>query len=421
MQQLFPCPRCGSQNVIGQRFCAGCGESFQYSCARCHGLVDPASRFCTNCGAMLHLYAQQQGQPRTASQHYQQQQGYYTHRQQPVQPKEGSFAYQQWPYTQEVERPKQKRTSPALMGLLSLIAIVFLIGGSLVALREPRPSTQTTPEYTQQQEPTPTTQTSAEDIQEQWPQYPTQTGLEGIKQYENKQPPVMGSYGNTAYIINNSSAKDVSFATLKSFILKDATSEEPYVVGAADCVDFAEEVHNNAEQAGIKAAFVCVLFTDEEIGHTLNAFMTTDRGLVYIDCTGQGLKSINFTTLKGEKISLQDKPDPGQYDKIAYMKKGMQFGAISIDKAESLDYSFYLAYARECENLDAMLDDYNNEVDAFNRALGGRYFLAEPEYSQFKAWEAEINEKKQAILELADKLGAPFEPLGIVEDIEIYW
>ena len=43
-----------------------------------------------------------------------------------------------------------------------------------------------------------------------------------------------------------------------------------------------------------RAAFVAVLFSDNEAGHALNAFRTTDRGLVYVDCTGRGFESLTF-------------------------------------------------------------------------------------------------------------------------------
>jgi hypothetical protein len=55
-------------------------------------------------------------------------------------------------------------------------------------------------------------------------------------------------------------------------------------------------LHNNAEKAGIRCAYVSldmVGYSDpynlgiaSDAGHACNAFETTDRGLVYIDCTG---------------------------------------------------------------------------------------------------------------------------------------
>jgi hypothetical protein len=341
-----------------------------YQCPQCGAPVAFGVRFCGSCGLQLNWQTQQTQPP-------------------PV--------YQQF----QQPRKESKKTSPSLIGCLAFIVIAFLIGGAIFAFREPSSTTPTPPEF--------------------------------IQQYENRQPLVLGSHNNTAHLSNNPDASDVSFAELKTFILDDATSEKPYKEGVADCVDFAEQVHNNAERAGIEAAFVCCNFVGEETGHALNAFKTTDRGLVYIDCTGQRLKFktliiptevLAFMGTEGEskEVVLPDKPSPGQYDKVAYIEKDKQFGCISIEKAASLDYSFYIGYTQDWQKLDGMIDEFNNEVDAFNQALGGRTALAEPEYSQFKAWEAKIEDKKQMILELADELGDGwFEPLGIVETVEIYW
>jgi hypothetical protein len=58
------------------------------------------------------------------------------------------------------------------------------------------------------------------------------------------------------------------------------------------CADYAERLHNNAEKAGIRAAYVIVEFSTNQTfaspfgsSHALNAFRTTDRGLVFVDVT----------------------------------------------------------------------------------------------------------------------------------------
>jgi hypothetical protein len=277
-----------------------------------------------------------------------------------------------------------------------MVGIALLVGGILVANSVLQKAPPTAPPATSQ--PTDTSPAPAETL----PEY--------IQQYENRQPPVRKSSGEWVHLSNNVGAKDVSFAELRSFILEDDTDEGTYFETVRICGDFAEQLHNNAERAGIKAAFVGVNFVGEEIGHALNAFKTTDRGLVYIDCTGM------TAYLKLKSFMKQDKNKP-QYDTVAYIEKGKQYGTINIDKAESLDYGFYVEYAQNCQK---MVDDFRNEADAFNRALdralGGRTTLAEPEYSKFKAWEAELIKKERTL----DELGL-FKPLGIIETVKIYW
>jgi hypothetical protein len=135
-------------------------------------------------------------------------------------------------------------------------------------------------------------------------------------------------YGSFIILINNKDAKNPTYAELLSFLQPDKTDEFLYqyslplfssYYGEAEdkidlnrvkhiidgtekpnppmiCADFAERLHNNAELAGIRCAYVSldmVGYTDpqnlgiaSDSGHACDAFETTDRGLVYIDCTG---------------------------------------------------------------------------------------------------------------------------------------
>lgn len=93
------------------------------------------------------------------------------------------------------------------------------------------------------------------------------------------QPPFIG-----ADIVNYDSARNPTWSQLRDFLLKDKTDGKVYVPGVYMCGDYARDVHNNAERAGIRAAYVAVDLPGTD--HALNAFKTTDRGLVFIDCTG---------------------------------------------------------------------------------------------------------------------------------------
>jgi hypothetical protein len=97
--------------------------------------------------------------------------------------------------------------------------------------------------------------------------------------YSDVQPPFVG-----ADIVDYETATNPTWAQLLGFLQNDKTDQKAYVPGIYMCGDFARDVHNNAERAGIRAAYVAVEFTD--VYHALNAFKTTDRGLVFIDCSG---------------------------------------------------------------------------------------------------------------------------------------
>lgn len=137
-----------------------------------------------------------------------------------------------------------------------------------------------------------------------------------------------GCYGEFIVLINNESAQDPTYKELLAFLKADDTDKYHYsylfpvasfyygdaedkidmehltdiVEGRASpsdpgiCADFAERLHNNAELAGIRAGYVSIDLEGypdsqgygipSDTGHALNVFETTDRGRVFIDCTG---------------------------------------------------------------------------------------------------------------------------------------
>lgn len=304
----------------------------------------------------------------------------------------------------------------ALFGLL--VGIMLIIGGLVFAANSGltgtdfnNPSTPSEPGNTS---PLPAEKPASEPEKikpgsEMLPEY--------VQEFTDVQPLIAKAAGGIVNLINNPDAKNVSFVELKSFILKDDTDEEPYELGVRTCVDFSETLHNNAEQAGIKTAFVGIRFMNEEIGHTLNAFKTTDRGFIFIDCTGEGIKPFTYNEW------LREQKYPAELDKIAYIEFGKEYGTVSIDKAESLQYSFYVEYVQDWQKCADLLEDYNKEVKEYNNEIRGKiYYEGSPELASIKAWEAELKEKERIIDNLAEKLGnCLFEPLGIVESVKLYW
>lgn len=143
---------------------------------------------------------------------------------------------------------------------------------------------------------------------------------------------------------DNRLATDPTYAQLLAFLKSDTTETNPYTGGIYAaipcppdkldvlnklnqqgntdrpkiCIEYAELLHNNAEAAGIKAGIV--LCTD----HAINAFQTTDRGLILIDDTGfiwsfNGVDAV-ATVLPNKQITLEPlwPEDKLKYSSINY-------------------------------------------------------------------------------------------------------
>jgi hypothetical protein len=192
---------------------------------------------------------------------------------------------------------------------------------------------------------------------------------------------------------------------LLAFIKADTTDARKYVAsgpGAFVCADFAEAVHNNAESAGIRAGWVGLAFQGTKEGHALNAFETTDKGLIYIDCTTSGSPG---NLAKGLN----------NWDTIAYIETDKTYGVLPIDRvvAEAaeydiyaLQYRFYEDCARAWLEYTAQLNAFNDEVDRFNRETSGRrYNPGSPEGQRILAWQDELKTKETALELLKAKTG----------------
>ena len=133
---------------------------------------------------------------------------------------------------------------------------------------------------------------------------------------------VAGGDGEPIELTDNPNATDPTYAELLAFLEADQTDKYSYIVGppkvAYICADFARDVHNNAEAAGIRAAWVGIDLESQAEGHALNAFQTTDRGLVFIDCTGVGL--------------WDETGDRTCWDRRAYVETGQPYAVAYIDR-----------------------------------------------------------------------------------------
>lgn len=65
------------------------------------------------------------------------------------------------------------------------------------------------------------------------------------------------------------------------FLAGDETDSKPYIIGEYVCNDFAAQLDNNAEAAGIRAAYVRI--RSKNWWHAVVAFETLDRGIIFIE------------------------------------------------------------------------------------------------------------------------------------------
>ena len=275
--------------------------------------------------------------------------------------------------------------------------------------------------------------------------------IPGLTEFFNPNPnvteqtlPYVKASGLRVCLVNYKNATDPTWDELISFLESDDTDEQPYIEDLFVCADFAEMLHNNAEESGIKALYVGVDFIVGE-GHALNAFNTTDKGLVYVDCTR------GFSTPITAELTDSEGRKECEHDKIAYVVEGEEYGLVSIDKATSPEYWFYEDYKQEWEEYDRELETYNSDVEVYNndvkaykrdgeayeRAVGGRTYISDHEeyerlnkmYNELKARKNELdihgNEldaRRERLDERQEDLGNyRWESLGVVTNVEVYW
>jgi hypothetical protein len=239
---------------------------------------------------------------------------------------------------------------------------------------------------------------------------------------------LIGGDSEPIILIDNPEAVNPTYAELVAFIEQDTTDanhyrEAPPLI-AYVCADFAEDVHNNAEAAGIRAASVSIDFEGGGDGHALNAFDTVDLGLIYIDCTGQSSSDkLNFHLEKTEEGYEFVYDNPESWDAVAYVEVGKEYGLVPLAQARVLHYGFYEEYKEKWQVYRQILADFNDSVDRFNQEIKGKTFYeGSPELARIEAWQADLEKMEESLDDFSEELGSIwFEPEGIVQDIWIHW
>lgn len=195
------------------------------------------------------------------------------------------------------------KLSLAILALL-LVASVAALGVLYNNLSQSRQHTaQTTSQLETLQSEFESLQSELESVQSELESVQAELDLyheAGIVISEGIQPPYSKPSTYSIKLVNEPDATHVDFDTLIDFVLEDPTDSYCYEPDSYVCTNSAEELHNNAEAAGIRAAFVVIHFDDGSDSHALNAFInpaatTLDigfgqtrevrEGLVFIDST----------------------------------------------------------------------------------------------------------------------------------------
>jgi hypothetical protein len=257
--------------------------------------------------------------------------------------------------------------------------------------------------------------------------------------YHGEQPPyAIRSFGDNIQLIENATATDPTWSQLKAFITADKTDQNLYMENIYMCGAFAADVHNNAEAAGIKAAFVHIEFQGEIETHALNAFETTDKGLVYIDCTSsRETLSVRVCDIDPSTLRcISTNEGPSSYDRVAFPSIGKVYGLISLSAVRGFSYFDYETYRQQKNAYDAALAQYNGDVAAytadgdaydtlFNRC-GGYATVGECQrliqwYDDLERQRVQLNSRLAQLKAQRATLGDFWKPLGLVSKVEIYW
>lgn len=232
---------------------------------------------------------------------------------------------------------------------------------------------------------------------------------------------------------NNPSATNRPLSRVVEFIRTNTINDLPYVPGEFTCVEFAVALHDAAERAGIRCALVGMDF-QKGIGHSLNAFQTTDKGLVYVDCTG-GMRPV---------------PNRNLFDTIAYIKVGQRYGRLPLEIGafDPNRYERYLYVMSLWENTarqEAMIEmerrkwesdfaAFKTEVEKFNMMLAQNPALEAAEDIQKRRQQLEAKRKEFAkrwedIQTRAGKIDTQFRRLQVrydqnpspVTHVQLWW
>lgn len=177
--------------------------------------------------------------------------------------------------------------------------------------------------------------------------------------------------------------KNPTWNELKLFLELDDVNEMVYSE-SFDCSGFAIELFKRARNNGYRCGFVEIEYEEETTGHMLNIFRTVDKGVIFIDVSG-------------------DESGTGN-DKVAYAEIGKPYGTIQldglkekrvscgvpcsdfatkityVDYTDPFDYEYFIEFNNCIDFYKTCTESYNAAVDEYNKRTG-KYT-----YSEIQNW-----------------------------------
>lgn len=104
---------------------------------------------------------------------------------------------------------------------------------------------------------------------------------------------LIGLAATTFWVNTEPKLRNPAYHEVLQLVASDRTELNTYAEGSYACAKFAADFKSNAVKAGYNCGYVFVLFPDGK-SHALNAFNTTDRGLVFIEPQSDAVVSLNI-------------------------------------------------------------------------------------------------------------------------------
>jgi hypothetical protein len=100
-----------------------------------------------------------------------------------------------------------------------------------------------------------------------------------------------------------------SYQEMREFLARDKTDEREYIMDEYECRHFAADVKANAAKERIWAAYVLIEFP--VVAHAIVAFLTTDRGLIFVEPQTDEISNLVIGKSYWESVGS---PRPTDYD-----------------------------------------------------------------------------------------------------------